>query len=113
MYTFDESLEEAARYLATDPVEMFVDVTFSLLAPAIGAGFLFGWIRSFEDFIRAFFVRWTANVLTTSMFSMIKYRTAPKMNAISTFIVFVVAVLFAIAMNAGDVTSDVADSDRE
>lgn len=113
MYTFDESLEEAARDLGADPVETFVDVTFPVLAPAIGAGFLFAWIRSFEDFIRAFFVRGTANVLTTSMFSMIKYGTAPKMNAISTFIVFVVAVLLAVAMNAGDVTSYVADGDGE
>lgn len=113
MYTFDESLEEAARDLGADPIETFIDVTFPVLAPAIGAGFLFAWIRSFEDFIRAFFVRGTANVLTTSMFSMIKYGTAPKMNAISTFIVFVVAVLLAIAMNAGDVASYVADTEGE
>jgi ABC-type spermidine/putrescine transport system permease subunit II len=108
LYAFDEALEEAARDLGADPIETFRDVTFPVLAPAIGAGFLFAWIRSFEDFIRAFFVRGTADVLTTSMFSMIKYGTAPKMNAISSFIVFVIAVVLAVAMNFGNVAGYVS-----
>ncbi|ADQ67207.1 ABC transporter permease [Halogeometricum borinquense] len=108
LYSFDESLEEAARDLGADPVETFRDVTLPIVAPAVGAGFLFAWIRSFEDFIRAFFVRGTTDVLTTSMFSMIKYGTAPKMNAISSFIVFVIAIVLAVAMNLGNVTGYVA-----
>ncbi|WP_416839768.1 ABC transporter permease [Haloferax sp. DFSO52] len=104
LYTFDTSLEEAARDLGADPITTFRDITFPVIAPAIGAGFLFAWIRSFEDFIRAFFVRGTTDVLTTSMFSMIKYGSAPKMNAISSFIVFVIAVVLAVAMNMGNVT---------
>lgn len=113
LYTFDESLEEAARDLGADPLTTFRDVTLPIVAPAIGAGFLFAWIRSFEDFIRAFFVRGTMDVLTTSMFSMIKYGTAPKMNAISSFIVFVIAVVLAIAMNVGNVTGYVAGTEGE
>ncbi|MFB6124540.1 MAG: ABC transporter permease [Halanaeroarchaeum sp.] len=112
LYTFDESLEEAARDLGADPITTFRDVTLPIMAPAIGAGFLFAWIRSFEDFIRAFFVRGTTDVLTTSMFSMIKYGTAPKMNAISTFIVLVIAVVLAVAMNVGNVTEYVAGTDE-
>ncbi|WP_423746674.1 ABC transporter permease [Haladaptatus sp. SPP-AMP-3] len=108
LYTFDESLEEAARDLGADPLTTFKDITLPIVAPAIGAGFLFAWIRSFEDFIRVYFVKGTLNVLTTSMFSMIKYGTAPKMNAISSFIVFVIAVALAIAMNLGNVTGYVA-----
>ncbi|WP_158058591.1 ABC transporter permease [Halorussus halophilus] len=108
LYTFDESLEEAARDLGADPIETFRDVTLPIVAPAIGAGFLFAWIRSFEDFIRVYFVKGTMDVLTTSMFSMIKYGTAPKMNAISSFIVFVIAAVLAVAMNVGNVTGYVA-----
>lgn len=104
LYTYDESLEEAARDLGADPLTTFIDITLPIVGPAIGAGFLFAWIRSFEDFIRAFFVRGTTDVLTTSMFSMIKYGTAPKMNAISTFIIFVIAIVLAVAMNLGNVT---------
>lgn len=108
MYTFDEALEEAARDLGADPITAFRDVTLPIMAPAIGAGFLFAWIRSFEDFIRAYFVKGTMDVLTTTMFSMIKYGTAPKMNAISSFIVFVIAIVLAVAMNVGNVTDYVA-----
>jgi ABC-type spermidine/putrescine transport system permease subunit II len=113
LYTFDESLEEAARDLGADPITTFRDITLPIVAPAIGAGFLFAWIRSFEDFIRAFFVRGTADILTTSMFSMIKYGIAPKMNAISSLIVFIIAVVLAIAMNVGNVTQYVAGTDEE
>jgi len=114
LYTFDESLEEAARDLGAGPVDTFREITLPIIAPAVGAGFLFAWIRSFEDFIRAFFVKGTMDVLTTSMFSMIKYGAAPKMNAISTFIVFVIAVVLAVAMNVGNVTEYVAnDGDAE
>ncbi|MFC4450615.1 ABC transporter permease [Halorussus aquaticus] len=113
LYTFDESLEEAARDLGADPLTVFRDVTLPIVAPAIGAGFLFAWIRSFEDFIRAFFVRGTMDVLTTSMFSMIKYGTAPKMNAISSFIVFVIAAVLAVAMNVGNVAGMLAGTEGE
>ncbi|MFC4551811.1 MULTISPECIES: ABC transporter permease [Halorussus] len=113
LYTFDESLEEAARDLGADPLTTFRDVTLPIVAPAIGAGFLFAWIRSFEDFIRVYFVKGTLNVLTTSMFSMIKYGTAPKMNAISSLIVFAIAVVLAVAMNVGNVTGMVAGTEGE
>ncbi|WP_137286626.1 ABC transporter permease [Halorussus salinisoli] len=113
LYTFDESLEEAARDLGADPLTVFRDVTLPIVAPAIGAGFLFAWIRSFEDFIRVYFVKGTMDVLTTSMFSMIKYGTAPKMNAISSFIVFVIAVVLAIAMNVGNVAGMVAGTEDD
>ncbi|OYR56065.1 MULTISPECIES: ABC transporter permease [Halorubrum] len=113
LYTFDEQLEEAARDLGASPLETFRDVTLPIIAPAVGAGFLFAWIRSFEDFIRAFFTKGTMDVLTTAMFSMIKYGAAPKMNAISAFIVLVIAILLAVAMNLGNVTQYVAGGPDE
>ncbi|NHN60870.1 MULTISPECIES: ABC transporter permease [Halorussus] len=113
LYTFDESLEEAARDLGADPLTVFRDITLPIVAPAIGAGFLFAWIRSFEDFIRVYFVKGTMDVLTTSMYSMIKYGTAPKMNAISSFIVFVIAAVLAVAMNVGNVAGMVAGTEED
>ncbi|MCT9095058.1 ABC transporter permease [Haloarchaeobius sp. HME9146] len=113
MYTFDESLEEAARDLGADPLTVFRDVTFPVIAPAIGAGFLFAWIRSFEDFIRAHFVKGVMDVLTTTMFGMIKFGAAPKMNAISSFIVLIIGVVLAVAMNLGNVTEYVAGTEGE
>ena len=113
LYSFDQSLEESARDLGADTIEAFRDVTFPIIAPAIGAGFLFAWIRSFEDFIRAFFVSGTTSVLTTEMYAFIKYGFTPKMNAMSGFIIFLIAAILAVAMNVGDVTSYVAGDDDE
>lgn len=105
LYSFDESLEEAARDLGAGQLTTFRDVTLPIIAPAVLAGFIFAFIRSFEDFIRVLFVRGPMKVLTISMYGMIKYGNAPKMNAISTFILFVMAVLLAVGMNIGDVIS--------
>jgi ABC-type spermidine/putrescine transport system permease subunit II len=113
LYSFDRSLEEAARDLGADPITTFRDVTLPVIGPAVAAGFLFAWIRSFEDFIRVYFVRGTLDVLTTAMFAMIKYGAAPKMNALSSFIVFVIAVALAVAMNLGNVTGYVAGTGDE
>jgi ABC-type spermidine/putrescine transport system permease subunit II len=104
LYAFDRSLEEAARDLGADPLTIFRDITLPIIAPAVGAGFLFAWIRSFEDFIRVYFVRGTLDVLSTSMFAMIKYGAPAKMNAISSFVVFVIAVILAVALLGGNVT---------
>ncbi|MFB6160301.1 MAG: ABC transporter permease [Haloferacaceae archaeon] len=111
LYGFDQSLEESARDLGADSIEAFRDVTLPIIAPAIGAGYLFAWIRSFEDFIRAFFVSGTMGVLTTEMYAMIKFGFANKMNAMSTFILFVVAVLLAVAMNFGMVSGFVGSDE--
>ncbi|WP_327051248.1 ABC transporter permease [Halomicrococcus gelatinilyticus] len=103
LYAFDTSVEEAARDLGADRWEVFWEITFPIVRPAIMAGAVFAFIRSFEDFIRAFMVQGTGNVLTVTMFSLIKYNSTAKMNAISTVIIFVIAVLLAIGMNLGSV----------
>lgn len=113
LYSFDRSLEEAARDLGSDRITTFVDVTLPIIVPSVAAGFLFAWIRSFEDFIRVYFVKGSFDVLTTSMYSMIKYGAAPKMNAISTLIVFVIAIALAAAMNAGNVSGYIAGNETE
>ena len=109
LYTFDESLEEAARDLGADPFTMFRDVTLPVIAPAVGAGFLFAWIRSFEDYIRALFLTSiNAPVITKWMFQQIEELNAPKLNPVATMIVAIIAVALAVAMNVGDVTGYVA-----
>jgi len=111
--SFDRSLEESARDLGADPIEAFRDITLPIIAPAIGAGFLFAWIRSFEDFVRAFFVSGTADVLTTEMFGMITYGFANKLNTTSTIIMVLIAITLALAMNFANVTQYVARSENE
>ena len=114
LYTFDESLEEAARDLGADPLTVFRDVTLPVIAPAVGAGFLFAWIRSFEDYIRALFLTGpNTDVLTIWMFSRIRQLDAPELNAVSAIIVFGIAIALAVAMNVGNVTGYVAGTVTE
>jgi len=114
LYTFDESLEEAARDLGADPLTVFRDVTLPVIAPAVGAGFLFAWIRSFEDYIRALFLTGpNTDVLTIWMFSRIRQLDAPELNAVSALIVFGIAIALAVAMNVGNVTGYVAGTVTE
>jgi ABC-type spermidine/putrescine transport system permease subunit II len=113
LYAFDTSVEEAARDLGADQWETFWDVTFPIIRPAVMAGAVFAFIRSFEDFIRAFMVQGTENVLTVTMFGLIKYNSSAKMNAISTLIIFVIAVLLAVGMNLGNVTEYAAGTEGE
>jgi ABC-type spermidine/putrescine transport system permease subunit II len=112
LYTFDEALEEAARDLGADPITTFRDVTLPVIAPAVGAGFLFAWVRSFEDYIRALFVSGVdVQPLTQWMFGKITKASAENLltlNAVSTLIVVAIAVALAVAMNLGNVTGYVA-----
>lgn len=117
LYTFDESLEEAARDLGADPLTTFRDITFPVIAPAIGAGFLFAWVRSFEDYIRALFVSGvTTDPLTQWMFGKITKASAENLNTlnvVSTLIVAAIAIALAVAMNYGNVTGYVAGTGDE
>ena len=109
LYTFDESLEESARDLGADLPRAFWDITFPIIRPAIGAGFLFAWIRSFEDFMRALFISGTLNVLTIEMFSLIRFgRTAP-INVVSSIIFVLIAVVLVVAMRLGNVVDYVSN----
>jgi ABC-type spermidine/putrescine transport system permease subunit II len=113
LYSFDEALEEAARDLGAGPVATFRDITLPIIAPAVAAGFLFAWLRSFEDFIRVFFVRGTINVLTTTMYSMIQYGASTKMNAISSIIVIAIALVLVVAVVLGSVNQFVGDTTED
>lgn len=110
LYAFDESLEESARDLGADAVDAFVDITLPILGPAVAAGFLFAWLRSFEDFIRVFFVGGTTSVLTIEMYGLIRFDLGAVLNPLSSLIILAIAVLLAVAMNVGNVVGYVAET---
>jgi ABC-type spermidine/putrescine transport system, permease component II len=117
LYTFDESLQEAARDLGADPLTTFRDITLPVIAPAVGAGFLFAWIRSFEDYIRALFVSGRSTTpLSQWMYGALNKASSAELltlNAVSTLVVLVIAVALAVAMNVGNVTGYVAGTINE
>lgn len=107
LYTFDESLEECARDLGATPFETFRDITFPIIRPAIGAGFLFAFIRSFEDFTRALFISGQVDVITIEMFSLMNQGGTIPMNVVSTIILVAVAAVLVVAMNLGNIVDHV------
>lgn len=108
LHTFDESLEESARDLGASVTETFREITFPIIRPAIAAGFLFAFIRSFEDYTRALFVSGQIDVLTIEMFSLINQGGTIAMNVVSTIILVVSIFGLMIAMFIGDVVDHVA-----
>ncbi|ESP90164.1 ABC transporter permease [Candidatus Halobonum tyrrellensis] len=105
LLTFDRSIEESARDLGADPLTVMRDVTLPVVAPAVAAGFVFAWLRSFEDFTRAFFVSGTMDLLTKSMYSLVVYgQNANVMKPMATVLIVLVGVALLVAMNIGQVS---------
>ncbi|MFB6123948.1 MAG: hypothetical protein ABEJ78_10880 [Haloferacaceae archaeon] len=78
-----------------------------LAALAVQAGQLF-----VEEFVRAYFVSGTMDVLTTTMYAMLAFGTAPKLNVVATLVLLVLAVVLAVAMNVGDVVGAVTAGEQ-
>lgn len=101
---FDRKLEEGARDLGADNRSVLRDVTLPIISPAIAAGFIFAWLRSFEDFIRVFFVGGTMDALTKEMYGMVVYSQGTEaMDPMATIIVLIVSIALAVAINFRDI----------
>jgi spermidine/putrescine transport system permease protein len=101
---FDRKLEEGARDLGASNRSVLTDVTLPIISPAIAAGFIFAWLRSFEDFIRVFFVGGTMDALTKEMYGMVVYSQGTEaMDPMATIIVLVVSIALAVAINFRDI----------
>ena len=101
---FDRNLEAGARDLGANGRGVLKDVTLPIISPAIAAGFVFAWLRSFEDFIRVFFVGGTMDALTKEMYGMVVYSQGTEaMDPMATIIVLVVSAALAVAINLRDI----------
>ena len=101
---FDRKLEEGARDLGASSRSVLKDVTLPIISPAIAAGFIFAWLRSFEDFIRVFFVGGTMDALTKEMYGMVVYSQGTEaMDPMATIIVLVISTALAVAINFRDI----------
>ncbi|MDZ5699742.1 ABC transporter permease [Chelativorans sp. M5D2P16] len=91
--TQPKSHVEAARDLGADSVVAFFRVTLPYLKPAlIGAG-IFCMLLSFDDFVRAFFLGGYQPTLPVLIFAMLRSGMSPEINAISTIVLILTAVL--------------------
>jgi putrescine transport system permease protein len=96
---FDRALEEAAMDLGAGPVRAFMAVTLPLIAPAIVAGFLLAFTLSLDDLVIASFTAGPGSTtLPMRVYSQVRLGVSPEINAISTLMLVVVAlVLLSVA----------------
>ncbi len=100
--SLDPRMEEAARDLGASPLGAFWHVTVPLLAPAVGAGAMISFALSFDDLIiTSFNAGVGSSTLPLYIYSRIRFGVTPEINAISTIIVAVTAVLLLIGWRVG------------
>lgn len=94
----DRSIEEAAMDLGAPPYKVFWHITLPSILPAIVAGWLLAFTLSLDDLVIASFVSGPgATTLPMVVFSSVKLGLNPKINALATLIVTVVAVASFVA----------------
>jgi putrescine transport system permease protein len=94
----DVSIEEAAMDLGAPPWKVFFLVTLPSIVPAIVAGWLLAFTLSLDDLVIASFVSGPGSTtLPMVVFSSVKLGVSPKINALASLIVGVVAVATFIA----------------
>jgi spermidine/putrescine transport system permease protein len=90
----DRHLEEAAMVLGADEMTTFWRVTLPQLRPGIFAGALLAFTMSFDDFVITSFVSGSgSSTLPIVVYGMVRRTIEPSINAISTLILLVTAVL--------------------
>ena len=94
----DQNLEEAALILGADEVTTFWKVTVPQLWPGILSGALLAFTMSFDDFVITSFVSGSgSSTLPIVVYGMVRRNIEPSINAISTIILLVTAILIYIA----------------
>jgi spermidine/putrescine transport system permease protein len=94
----DQNLEEAAMILGADEITTFWRITVPQLWPGILAGALLAFTISFDDFVITSFVSGSgSSTLPIVVYGMVRKNVEPSINAISTIILLVTAVLIYLA----------------
>jgi ABC-type spermidine/putrescine transport system permease subunit II len=81
---FDVRIEEAARTLGASGWETFWKVTFPITWPAIAAGGVLAFALSFDEFLITLFVVGRKATLPVTVWSRLRLRIDPSINAIAT-----------------------------
>jgi spermidine/putrescine transport system permease protein len=90
----DQNLEEAAMVLGADEITAFRRITLPQLWPGILAGALLAFTISFDDFVITSFVAGPgASTLPIVVYGMVRRNVEPSINAISTIILLLTALL--------------------
>ncbi len=94
----DPTLEEAAMDLGATPARAFALVTLPSIAPAIASAFLLAFTLSMDDLVIASFATGPgATTLPMRIYSQVRLGVTPEINAISTLLLGLVAVLLTLS----------------
>jgi putrescine transport system permease protein len=89
---FDRSLEEAAQDLGCSPLKAFALVTLPGIAPAVAAAWMLAFTLSLDDLVIASFTSGPgATTLPMRLYSQVRLGVDPKINAVSTLLIGLVA----------------------
>ncbi len=93
----DQNVYNAALDLGCNPMQAFMKVVLPEIMPGIAAGFLMSVTYSFDDFAVSFFTGAAdSQTLSVVIYSMVKMKVSPEINALST--IMFVAVLFILLL---------------
>jgi spermidine/putrescine transport system permease protein len=97
---FDRSQEEAAKDLGASEWQTYRDVVIPFLKPGIIAGALLAFTLSLDDFVITFFTSGPETVtFPVLVYSMVRFSVTPEINAASTVLITITAVVTLIAMS--------------
>jgi putrescine transport system permease protein len=89
----DKSLEEAAMDLGANRIKVFFLITLPIIAPALVSGWLLAFTLSLDDVVISSFVAGpSSTTLPMKVFSSVRLGLSPKINALATLMILVVAV---------------------
>ncbi|MGI9371101.1 MAG: ABC transporter permease [Hyphomicrobiales bacterium] len=110
MVGFNRELEEASKDLGASEWQTFWNVIFPYMRPGLIAGSLLAFTLSLDDFVVTFFTS-GPDTLTfpVKVYSMVRFSVTPEVNAASTALIVITAVVTIIAMRfqSPDKTEDV------
>ncbi len=90
--SIDRSLEEAAQDLGCPPAMAFLKITLPAIAPAVAAAWMLAFTLSLDDLVIASFTSGPgATTLPMRLYSQVRLGVDPKINAISTLLIGLVA----------------------
>ena len=105
--SFDRSLEEAAQDLGCSPGRAFLTITLPIIAPAVAAAWMLAFTLSMDDLVIASFASGPgATTLPMRLYSQVRLGVDPKINAVSTILIVLVAAGVTAAFFLGSRRKD-------
>ena len=101
----NKNMYEAALDLGCNPFQAFYKVVLPEIMPGIITGFLMAVTYSLDDFVVSYFTAGNVQTLSITIYSMVKKRVSPEINALST-IMFVVVLLVLLVTNVRSIQKE-------